>query len=69
MGYNVITFNQEVNSRIEQNTHVNVLDPLLKQLRSRKDDIFLKRLTLLLDEESEKGTGMVCIPNFTLELR
>lgn len=66
MGYNVIAFNQEAKSRIEQKTHVNVLDPLLKQIRSRKGVIFLRRLTLLLDEESEKGTGMVCIANFTL---
>lgn len=59
VGYAVIAFNQQVKSKIDPKSHVNTLDPLLMQLRRRQDIIFLKRLTLLLDEDSEKGTGMV----------
>lgn len=61
VGYTIIALNQEVRSKIDPKSHVNTLDPLLIQLRKRKDVIFLKRLTLLLDEESEKGNGMVCL--------
>jgi ribonuclease P/MRP protein subunit RPP1 len=58
LGYTVIAFNQSVNNKIDQKTHVNILDGLLKQLRARPGTIFLKRLTIVLDNDSEKGFGL-----------
>jgi len=60
VGYNVLAFNQTVN-KIDPKIHVNVLDSLLSQLRARAGVVFLKRLTIILDEESEKGFGLVFI--------
>jgi ribonuclease P/MRP protein subunit RPP1 len=59
VGYTVIAFAQNVFSKVDANTHVNVLDPLLLQLKKRVGVVFLKRLTIILDDESEKGTGLV----------
>ena len=55
----MIAFAQNVFSKVDANTHVNVLDPLLSQLKKRVGVVFLKRLTIILDDESEKGTGLV----------
>jgi ribonuclease P/MRP protein subunit RPP1 len=59
VGYSVIAFNQKAYKRIEAKTHVNVLDDLINQLKKRPSVVFLKRLTIVLDEESEKGFGLV----------
>jgi ribonuclease P/MRP protein subunit RPP1 len=56
----VIAFTQNIFSKVDANTHVNVLDPLLSQLKQRAGVVFLKRLTVILDDGSEKGTGLVC---------
>jgi ribonuclease P/MRP protein subunit RPP1 len=61
VGYNVVAFNQIVNKKIDPKTHVNILDGLLTQLRTRPGVIFLKRLTIVLDDDSEKGFGLVSI--------
>jgi hypothetical protein len=45
--------------RLDPKTHINVLDPLLDGLRKRPGIVFLKRLTIVLDEDSEKGFGLV----------
>ncbi|KAG2077916.1 PHP domain-like protein [Suillus decipiens] len=58
LGYTVIAFNQSVNKKIDPKTHVNILDGLLKQLRARPGTVFLKRLTIVLDNDSEKGFGL-----------
>ncbi|KAI6042032.1 PHP domain-like protein [Pisolithus marmoratus] len=58
LGYNVIAFNQTVNKKIDPKSHVNTLDALLSQLKTRSGVLFLKRLTIVLDEESEKGFGL-----------
>ncbi|KAI5117601.1 hypothetical protein M0805_006714 [Coniferiporia weirii] len=58
LGYSVIAFNQTVTSRVDSKSHINVLNPLLKQLRDRQGVLFLKRLTIVLDEDSEKGNGL-----------
>ncbi|KAG2349514.1 PHP domain-like protein [Suillus weaverae] len=58
LGYTVIAFNQSVNKKIDPKTHVNILDELLKQLRARPGTVFLKRLTIVLDNDSEKGFGL-----------
>ncbi|KAI0916530.1 hypothetical protein AcW1_010104 [Taiwanofungus camphoratus] len=58
LGYTVFAFNQTVQRKLDPKTHINVLDPLLSQLRKRTGAAFLKRLTIVLDEESEKGFGL-----------
>ncbi|TDL20584.1 PHP domain-like protein, partial [Rickenella mellea] len=58
LNYTVIAFNQIVHSKIDPKTHANTLDPLLAQLRKRERVLFLKRLTIVLDEDSEKGFGL-----------
>ena len=55
----MLAFNQTVQKRVDPKTHVNTLDPLLSQLRKRTGVAFLKRLTIVLDEDSEKGFGLV----------
>ncbi|EJD08501.1 PHP domain-like protein [Fomitiporia mediterranea MF3/22] len=47
-----------VTSKVDPRSHVNILDPLLKQLRKGTGILFLKRLTIVLDEDSEKGNGL-----------
>jgi ribonuclease P/MRP protein subunit RPP1 len=48
-----------VSKKIDPKTHINILDALLEQLPKRQSVIFLKRLTVILDEDSEKGFGLV----------
>ncbi len=59
VGYTVLALNQTVQKKIDPKAHVNILDPLLQQLRKRVGIAFVKRLTIVLDEESEKGFGLV----------
>ena len=59
VGYNAIAFNQIVHKKIDPKTFVNGIDPLLEHLRKRAGIIYLKRLTIVLDEDSEKGFGLV----------
>ncbi|KAI0082352.1 PHP domain-like protein [Panus rudis PR-1116 ss-1] len=58
LGYTVIAFNQTVHKKIDPKTHVNALDALFAQLRRRNGVALLKRLTIVLDEDSEKGFGL-----------
>ncbi|KAI0051542.1 PHP domain-like protein [Auriscalpium vulgare] len=58
LGYSVIAFNQTVSKKVEQRTFINTLDALLSQLRKRPGIVYLKRLTIVLDEDSEKGFGL-----------
>jgi ribonuclease P/MRP protein subunit RPP1 len=64
VGYSVLAFNQLVKTKVEPKTFINTLDPLLRQVKKRPGIIYLKRLTILLDEDSEKGFGLVrsCLP-------
>ena len=59
VGYTAIAFNQIEHKKIDPKTHFNFLDPLLVLLRRRPGIVFLKRLTIVLDEDSEKGFGLV----------
>lgn len=61
VGYTVLAFNQIVETKVDPKIHTNILDPLLAQLRRREGVLYLKRLTIVLDEASEKGNGLVCI--------
>ncbi|TCD63235.1 hypothetical protein EIP91_005820 [Steccherinum ochraceum] len=58
LGYSVLGFNQTVQRKVDPKTHVNILDPLLSQLRKRDGIVYVKRLTIVLDEDSEKGFGL-----------
>jgi len=58
LGYTVLALNQIVQRKIDPKNHVNTLQALLSQLRQRKGLVLLKRLTIVLDEESEKGFGL-----------
>ncbi|KAJ7593088.1 PHP domain-like protein [Mycena floridula] len=59
LGYNVICFNQTVHKKVDPKIHVNYLDVLLAKLKPRAGTVFLKRLTIILDEDSEKGFGLI----------
>ncbi|TFK92218.1 PHP domain-like protein [Polyporus arcularius HHB13444] len=58
LGYTVFAFNQTIERKVDPKTFVNTLDPLFGQLRKRDGVVYLKRLTIVLDEESEKGFGL-----------
>lgn len=59
VGYTVIALNQTVEKKIDHKTHVNTLDTLLPRLKNRIGVVFLKRLTINIDEDGEKGFGLV----------
>ena len=59
VGYSVVAFNQCITTKVEPKTFVNALDPLLRLVKKRPGIIYLKRLTIVLDEDSEKGFGLV----------
>lgn len=61
MGYTVIALCQTVNKRVEK-SHVNVLDEILPALKKRDGILYLKRLNIVLDSDSEKGFGLVIPP-------
>jgi len=58
LGYSVVAFNQVIKTKVEPKTFVNALDPLLRLMKKRPGLIYLKRLTIVLDEDSEKGFGL-----------
>jgi ribonuclease P/MRP protein subunit RPP1 len=59
VGYSVLALTQTLYKKLDPKTHINILDPLLIQLKKREGVIFLKRLTIVLDQDSEKGFGLV----------
>ncbi|EAU86606.2 hypothetical protein CC1G_07802 [Coprinopsis cinerea okayama7 len=59
LGYTVIAFSQTVHKKVDSKTHCNPLDGLLSQLKPRPGIVFLKRLNVVLDEDSEKGFGLI----------
>ncbi|KAH7337966.1 RNase P subunit p30-domain-containing protein [Rhizoctonia solani] len=54
LGYTIVALNYTVHGKIDPATHVN---PLLA-VPARKDLVILRRLTIVLDESSEKGFGL-----------
>ncbi|KAF5372307.1 hypothetical protein D9615_009319 [Tricholomella constricta] len=58
LGYTVIAFNQVVHKKVDPKIHVNTADSLVRQLRRRPGIVYLKRLSIILDEDSEKGFGL-----------
>ena len=59
VGYTVIAFTQTIESSFSSSGHVNYLEEAVRRLKKREGVMFLKRLTILLDDASEKGTGLV----------
>ena len=62
VGYTVFAFNQSIESAFTGHGHINYLDSLVQQLKKREGVVYLKRLTILMDDASDKGTGLVCPP-------
>ncbi|KIK79109.1 hypothetical protein PAXRUDRAFT_770614 [Paxillus rubicundulus Ve08.2h10] len=58
LGYTVIAFNQTIEKKIDPKTHVNILLSVLPQLKKRTGVVFLKRLTINLDDDNAKGFGL-----------
>ncbi|KII85625.1 hypothetical protein PLICRDRAFT_85477, partial [Plicaturopsis crispa FD-325 SS-3] len=58
LGYVVVAFNQTVHNKVDPKTHVNAVDGLVEKLSKRPGVVYLKRLTIVLDEESDKGFGL-----------
>lgn len=44
---------------MDQKTHVNTAEALVYQLRKRPGLVYLRRLSIILDGDSEKGFGLV----------
>ncbi|KAF8724706.1 hypothetical protein AX14_008669 [Amanita brunnescens Koide BX004] len=59
LGYSVLAFTQTILKKFDAKTHVNTLDNLVPQLRTRTGILYLKRLNIILDEDSEKGFGLI----------
>ncbi|KAF9477220.1 PHP domain-like protein [Pholiota conissans] len=59
LGYSVLGLSQTVHKKVDPKTHVNVLDSLVSQLRVRPGVVYLKRLNIILDQDSEKGFGLI----------
>ncbi|KAF9044211.1 RNase P subunit p30-domain-containing protein [Panaeolus papilionaceus] len=59
LGYSIIGLSQTVITKVDPKTHVNYLDGLMNQLRPRAGIVFLKRLNIILDQDSEKGFGLI----------
>ncbi|KAF7347217.1 hypothetical protein MVEN_01476600 [Mycena venus] len=58
LGYTVIALNQTVQTTVVPKSHVNILETLIAQLKPRPGVVLLKRLTIILDQDSEKGFGL-----------
>jgi len=54
---------------VDSKTHVNSLDIVFGRLRSRPGVVYLKRLSIILDEDSEKGFGLVCNTTSSPDIR
>ncbi|KAJ6541642.1 RNase P subunit p30-domain-containing protein, partial [Mycena capillaripes] len=58
LGYTVIALNQTIQTAVVPKSHINILDSLVAQLKPRPGVVLLKRLTIVLDQDSEKGFGL-----------
>ena len=59
VGYTVLALNQTVQSKVDSRTHIDWPQDLVPRLRKRQGVAILTRLTVILDEEGEKGNGIV----------
>ena len=59
VGYSVFAFNQTIRKKLDPKTHQNLAQILVSQLKRRSGIVLLKRITIILDEDSEKGFGLV----------
>ncbi|KAI5832408.1 PHP domain-like protein [Schizophyllum commune Tattone D] len=58
LGYTALAFTQTVHKQIDPKVNANILDVLIPQLRPRPGILYLKRLNIILDSDSEKGFGL-----------
>ncbi|KAL1743233.1 RNase P subunit p30-domain-containing protein [Schizophyllum fasciatum] len=58
LGYTALAFTQTVQKKIDPKINANILDVLIPQLRPRPGILYLKRLNIILDSDSEKGFGL-----------
>ncbi|KAF9653623.1 PHP domain-like protein [Thelephora ganbajun] len=58
LGYSAFAFNQTVHKKLDPKAHQNHAQTLISQLKRRPGVAFLKRITIILDEDSEKGFGL-----------
>ncbi|KAM6502890.1 RNase P subunit p30 domain containing protein, partial [Amanita muscaria] len=59
LGYTVLALTQTVHKKVDPKTHTNTLDALVSLLRPRPGILYLKRLSIILDDDSEKGFGLI----------
>ena len=59
VGYSVLALTQTIEKKFDAKAHVDAVEGLKSQLRERQGIVYLKRLTIILDEDSEKGFGLV----------
>lgn len=59
VGYSVFAFNQTVYKKLDPKSHQNLAQALIGRLERRPGVAFLARITIVLDEDSEKGFGLV----------
>ena len=59
VGYSVFAFNQTIYKKLDPKTHQNLAQTLIGRLKRRPGVVFLKRISIVLDEDSEKGFGLV----------
>lgn len=48
-----------IHKKLDPKAHQNLAQILVSQLKRRPGIVFLKRITIILDEDSEKGFGLV----------
>ncbi|KAF8503221.1 PHP domain-like protein [Hysterangium stoloniferum] len=58
LGYTVLALNQIMETKIDGRTHVDWFPGLIPKLKKRQGVLLLKRLTIILDDDSDKGNGV-----------
>lgn len=62
----MVALTQTIKTKLDPKAHIDTLTPLLGALKKRTGVLLLKRLTIVLDEASEKGFGLVYFIVFTV---
>ena len=68
VGYTAISLAYTIQTKFDPKAHEDILGTLVAQLRTREGIQFLKRLTIVLDDESDKGNGLVSGNNLICNL-
>ena len=59
VGYTAIALDHTIQTKFDPKMHENVFERLFAQLRKREGILYIKRLTIVMDDESDKGNGLV----------